>query len=944
MQEQKIFLMIKIAEELGKVLPKEKIKSALIDRYAYASDASFYYLLPGTVVQPSDLSEIRGLFLFSQKYSVPMVFRTGGTSLSGQSVTDGILVDLSRYWRSCSIEDAGEFVRVQPGVIAAHVNQQLKKYQRKIGPDPASINAAMMGGIISNNSSGMCCGVQYNSYHTLKYIKFLLPDGTSYNTENTDDYKRFEVESNVLHATLLQLKKRLLENELLVSKIRQKYKLKNTVGYSLNAFLDYNHPLDILAHLLIGAEGTLAFIEEAVLNTLPDNAFKITGLLYFDNPVAACNAIPALKNSGAETLELMDRAALRSVENNADAPSLIKQLPADATAILCEYHAATKELLEAKYLQALSFIQPLALLHPANFTTNVTEQYVYWKLRKGMYPSVAAARHKGTTVLLEDIAFPVERLGEGVLDIQQLMKKYGYENSIIFGHAKEGNLHFVMSQSMSDPVAIQSFDLFAKELAKLVIDKYNGSLKGEHGTGRQIAPFVKDEWGEEAYQIMQELKNAVDPHCMLNPGVILNSDSNCHIKNLKTLPVVEEEVDKCIECGYCENRCPSKDFTITPRQRIVIRRALQRLDEEKNETDKKILLQQYQFAGLDTCAVDGLCAIDCPVSINTGDLVKRLRRENHSKRANNLSLFIAKNFKKLEWILKFGLNSGKGINRLFGENAMYKLTGGIKKIIPAFPLWMKQLTGPVAIPATDTVTPDFIYFVSCITRVMGADKENKKSLIETVLSVSKKAGYNIMIPTDIKGNCCGQPFSSKGFADAYKYNVNTTIEKLWQWSQEGTIPVLMDITSCTQSLHTSRPYLTTANQEKFDKIKIYDSISFIADVLLPQLNITSPKAQVVFHPVCSVFKMGLYNKLKQIGEACATKVDLPLQAGCCGMAGDRGFYYPVLIAAATNDEAAEVNKQKYDGYYSSAKTCEMSLSQATGNNYRSLFYLLDEVM
>ena len=935
--------MLSFEEELKKILAPAKIKSALIDRYAFAPDASFYYLLPKVIVQPSSSDEIRKLFLLSQQHSVPIVFRTGGTSLSGQSVTDGILVDLSRYWRRCTIEEDGALIRVQPGIIAAHVNQQLKKYQRKIGPDPASINAAMMGGILSNNSSGMCCGVKYNSYHTLQFIKFMLPNGTVYNTELQEDYKRFENESAALYSELVQLKQRLGANEVLVSKIRHKYKLKNTVGYSLNAFLDYEHPLDILAHLLIGAEGTLAFIEDAVLKTLPDNAFKITGLLYFDNPVTACNAIPALKATGAEALELMDRAALRSVEKHADTPALIKELPNDATAILCEYQASSKELLEAKYAQAFFIIEPLELLHPANFTFDSKEQYAYWKLRKGMYPSVAAARKKGTTVLLEDIALPVERLGEGVMDIQQLMKKHGYESSIIFGHAKEGNLHFVMAQSMNDASSIRSFDLFSKDLAALVINKYNGSLKGEHGTGRQVAPFVKDEWGDEAYKIMQALKKAVDPSGMLNPGVILNSDSNCHINDLKTLPVIEEEVDKCIECGYCENRCPSKDFTLTPRHRIVIRRALARLSEEKNEKDKKILLQQYQFAGLDTCAVDGLCATDCPVNINTGDLVKRLRKENHSARANAIALSTAKHFKKIEWGIKFALKSGKLVNSLLGKNTMYKLTAGIKKIVPSFPLWMKELTGPATIAESDTGNPDIIYFVSCITRIMGADKENKKSLTDVVISVSKKAGYNVAIPNDIDGSCCGQPFSSKGFADAYKYKANDTIEKLWHWTEEGKIPVLMDITSCTQSLHTCRPYLSASNQQKFDKIKILDSIDFIADMLLPKLNITSPKKYVVFHPVCTVFKMNLYNKLKQIGEACAAKVDLPVQAGCCGMAGDRGFYYPGLIKAATANEAAEVNEIKYDGYYSSAKTCEMSLSNATGKNYQSLFYLLDEV-
>lgn len=930
--------------QLQSILPAPQIKANLIDRYAFAPDASFYYLVPQVVVQPSSPDEIKKLFLLSQQQSIPMVFRTGGTSLSGQAITDGILVDLSRYWRKCVVENYGELVRVQPGVIAAQVNQQLKKYQRKIGPDPASINAAMMGGIISNNSSGMCCGVQHNTYHTLRYIKFMLPNGATYNTEVKDDYLRFEIQETKLYHKLLQLKQRLQANNQLVDKIKQKYKIKNTVGYSLNAFLDFEHPLDILAHLLIGAEGTLAFIEEAVFKTLPDNAFKITGLLYFNNPLTACKAIPALKQSGAETLELMDRAALQSIQNQKDVPLLIQQLPANATAILVEYQAEDEALLNHKFTNAQPFLQPLQLLHPLHFTTDAQQQAAYWKLRKGMYPSVAAARKKGTTVLLEDIALPIEKLGEGVIDIQQLMLKYGFDNSIIFGHAKEGNLHFVMSQSMNDESEIQSFDLFAKELATLVIQKYNGSLKGEHGTGRQIAPFVKNEWGNEAYAIMQELKKAVDPHGMLNPDVILNNDPNCHIKSLKTLPVVEDEVDKCIECGYCENRCPSKDFTLTPRQRIVIRRALQRLTIENKLSDKKILLQQYQFAGLDTCAVDGLCATDCPVSINTGDLVKRLRAENHSEQANKIALLLAKNFIVLELVLKFGLQVGGIINRVFGKNTMYQFTVAIKKLLPFMPLWTKQISGPVFMPLSAPALPDIIYFVSCITRVMGADMENKKSLTETVLSVSEKAGIKVLIPSNVAGNCCGQPFQSKGFSPAYKHTANSIIDKLWMWTQGGSIPILMDVTSCTQSLHGARPYLSVQNQQRFDELKIIDSINYITDMLLPRLKIKHPKKHIVFHPVCSVTKMGLQQQLKTIGSACAVAYDIPYQAGCCGMAGDRGFYYPGLTQAATHNEATEVNQQQYDGYYSSAKTCEMALSEATGHNYQSLFYLVDEVV
>ena len=932
-----------LQEALLQILPAEKVKTRLTDRYSYASDASFYYLVPQAIVQPSSLAEIKSLFELSHQTNTPLVFRTGGTSLSGQSITDGILVDLSRYWQNATVIENGNAVNVQPGIIGGQVNQMLKKWGRKIGPDPASINAAMIGGILSNNSSGMCCGVTGNAYHTLRTMAFMLTDGCYYNTANKADYERFEKEQMTIFHEIKNLQSQLLNNQELVTRIRKKYELKNTVGYSINAFIDYNHPLDILAHILIGAEGSLAFIAEAILETLPDMAFKATSILYFETALIACNAIKGLKETGAAALELMDRAALRSIENQIGAPKIIKELAAQATGILCEYQASSPEELNEQLESAKLVLASLTTILPYEFTQNPEQQATFWKLRKGMYPSVAAAREKGSTVLLEDIAFPIEVLGAAVLDVQALMIKYGFENGIIFGHAKEGNLHFVITKSLNLASDIASYENFAKDLAVLVLEKYQGSLKAEHGTGRQIAPFIEDEWGKEAYSIMKQLKQLLDPYQLLNPGVIINDDKDCHIKNLKTLPIIEEEVDKCIECGYCEHRCPSNEFTLTPRRRIVVRRALQRLAKENNTANYHQLLKEYQFDGLDTCAVDGLCALECPVDINTGELVKRLRRESHSNRANTIALEISKHFGTIETLVKIALTTGNLTNRLFGKKAMLNITNFIRKIIPNFPIWTNEITGPIQNYNNEPANPSAVFINSCISRMMGADKDSSESTVELAIRVSKRAGIELLVPKNLSGTCCGQVFSSKGFADAHQQTVNETIEKLWNWSKEGSLPIVLDTTSCTNSLLNSRAYLNKENQVRFDKIQILDIIDFLADLVLPTLIITKPKNKIVFHPVCSSYKMNLLSKMKSIGKACALQSDFPINAGCCGMAGDRGFYYPELTAAATRKEAEEVLSVNYDGYYSSGKTCEMAISNTVSKNYRSILYLLDEV-
>ncbi|MCW3108361.1 MAG: FAD-binding oxidoreductase, partial [Segetibacter sp.] len=867
-----------------------------------------------------------------------------------QSITDGILVDLSQYWNKIQVEELGNVVRVQPGITGAMVNAYLKKYRRKIGPDPSSINAAMMGGILSNNSSGMCCGVILNSYHTTKYIRFILPDGKTYSTETKADYIRFENECIELFNTLKQLHEQITQDDALYNKIRRKYQTKNTVGYSLNAFIDHEHPLDILAHLLIGAEGTLAFIAEAVMDTVPDFAFKSTALLYFPNIYAACQAIVPLTKAGALMVELMDRASLHAVEDMDGMPAIAKTLPEEAAALLIEFQENSNEELEERVSRFLSSTSELDLYNAPVFTNDPVEQAFLWKVRKGLFPAVGAVRASGTTVILEDVAFPVEKLGDAILDLQSLFRKYHYYNAIIFGHAKDGNIHFVVTQSFNTTEEITRYDLFIREVILLVVNKYDGALKAEHGTGRNMAPFVETEWGGDAYEIMKKVKLAIDPHMLLNPGVIINDDDNVHLKNLKELPSVEEEVDRCIECGYCEHKCPSRDITTTPRRRIVIRRALKKLQLDGDNTNYNLLLDQYQYDGIETCAVDGLCATACPVDINTGDLIKRLRRENHSAFANKTALLLAKNFKLFEWSARTALKLGNGINKLFGKNAMKHLTAGMRKLIPAMPLWSTQISQPPRLsalkeknkPASREEVNVIVYFPACISRMMGTYEGKKKNLVETFMSICSKSGIEVKVLDNVNGSCCSQIFSSKGFKDAYHFTANNIVERLWKSSKEGLLPVVIDVSSCAYTLHHIRPVLEDENKQKFDRLTILDSVDFLHDMVLPFTDVKLKKKDIVLHPVCSLEKMKTENKFARVAKHFAEEVTIPKYAGCCGMAGDRGFLFPELTASATNPEALEVKQKTYDGYYSSTKTCEMALSEAVKKNYESILYLVDE--
>jgi D-lactate dehydrogenase len=935
-----------IATVLRQVVDQERVLVRPIDLIAWASDASFYRLIPKAVVQAQSLDEIHSLFSFSRQTGIPMTFRSGGTSLSGQSISDGLLVEVARNWRDLQVEDGGRKIRVQPGVIGARANQVLQLYRCKIGPDPASIATCTLGGILSNNSSGMCCGVEQNAYHTLHSLKFMLPSGTVIDTARPDADDEFHAREPQLANGLLKLKVRLEADTALRERIRTKYRTKNTTGYSLNAFLDFDRAVDIFQHVLIGSEGTLAFIAEAVLNTVPDLPVKYTGLLLFPDLFAAADSIVPLRQAGAKALEIMDRASLRSVENKPGIPSSIRSLPETASGLLVEFQSGDEN--ERRVLEQLATdsVSGLKLCEPAQFTHLAKEQALLWQIRAGMFPSVGSVRRTGTTVIIEDVAFPVEVLAHAAHDLTDLFRSHDYDNAIIFGHAKDGNLHFVITQSFNTQAAIDQYAYFIDDVVKLVVDKYDGALKAEHGTGRNMAPFVETEWGTDAFQIMQQLKQLVDPSNLLNPGVILPSSRNAHLDNLKQLPSVEPEIDKCIECGYCEPKCPSRELTLTPRQRIVVRREMARLQEPDADTNLYADLdREFPYMALDTCATDGLCATACPVSIDTGQLVKRFRNTRASVATHSWAIRIAKNFCLTERLLRLGLRLGHVTQSVLGVNVMRGLTRSMQAILgDSFSEWMPDTphaAGPI--PKTQRSGAKAVYFPACISRVMGRlpDEVDDHSLMQITVDLARRANHPVYIPKDVRGICCGTPFSSKGLSRAHSIAINAAIERFWEWSSHGELPIVVDTSPCTYGFRNGRSYLTAENQERFDRMTILDSIEFVHDDLLPKLTVRTKSRSVALHPVCSVTKMGIGGKLEAIARACSEKVLVPLDAGCCAFAGDRGFLFPELTQSATRREAAEIRSQQPEACYSSSRTCEIGMTRATGQVYRSYMYLLE---
>ncbi|MGA8744719.1 MAG: FAD-binding and (Fe-S)-binding domain-containing protein, partial [Solirubrobacterales bacterium] len=626
--------------ELEALLGADRVLGRASDIVRYASDASPYRLLPRAVVVPRDSADVAKVLAYGRRSAIPVTFRAGGTSLNGQGQSDGILVDVRRHFGGVAVEDGGAIARVKPGTVLGHANRVLAPYGRKLGPDPASTEIATIGGVVANNSGGMRCGVLHDSYSTVRSITFVLPSGTTIDTAAPGAAERFSTAEPRLAAGLAAIREEIRADPELSQRIRRKFEIKNTTGYRLCAFLDAEEPLEIFRRVLIGSEGTLAFLAEAVFETVPLPARTTIAWIHFPSIDRAIAPVRDLVGAGATAVELMVAPALITAAwNMVGAPQEWKELPPDSAVLLVEFGAATDAELDDYLERASAILASHETIRPIAFTREAEEIELAWRVREGLHGLIGRLRLPGTALIVEDICVPPERIAEGARDLQALLGEHGFLPGVA-GHASAGNLHFMLTPDFAKAEDRERYQNFMAGLVELIVGKYDGSLKAEHGTGINMAPYVEREWGEKATELMWRLKQLADPDGVLSPGVVLNRDPDVHLRNLKTTPQIEESVNTCVECGFCEPVCPSRNLTTTPRQRIALRREMAR--QPAGSPLQRKLLEEFSYAALDTCATDSSCQLACPVGIDTGMLVKELREARHTGRGEALAQLAAR--------------------------------------------------------------------------------------------------------------------------------------------------------------------------------------------------------------------------------------------------------------------------------------------------------------
>ena len=977
-------------------IPQERIYTDELRRLAWGTDAGFYRLIPQIVIRSKDEDEVSQLLRLATRHGVPVTFRAAGTSLSGQAISDSVLIVAGKHWEQYSISPDHEQITLQPGLIGQRVNELLAPYGRKFAPDPASVKSAMVGGIVMNNASGMNCGTHANSDKMMLSARIVLADGTVLDTGDPVSRASFEVTHRKFLQRLCALRDHIRTDEELAERIRYKYAIKNVTGLNLLPFVRFEDPFDIIAHLMVGSEGTLAFLSQVTMKTEYDYPCKASAMLYFTHIKDACRAVVAMKklvNDAGEWLvkgaELLDYKSLSSVDDpnylryKAEVPD-----PSGLTAILAETKGRTKEELAQNIARITEALSAFATYVPVRFTDDPAEYGKYWAIRSGIFPSVGGTRRPGTTCLIEDVAFHIDDLPEATADLQALIARHGYDDACIYGHALEGNYHFILNQSFATDAEVKRYADLMEDVKTLVVDKYDGSLKAEHGTGRNMAPYVRYEWGDRAYECMKEVKRIFDPNGLLNPGVIFNDDPQCHLKHFKPLPILFNEerrmkneergmkneaartedssfsaegtilhsslkrVDKCIECGFCEVNCVSCGFTLSSRQRIVIQREIARLRQSGENPERlALLVKQYYYPGNQTCAGDGLCSTSCPMGINTGELTHYIRQQLLPPQSMGYKVgdFAARHLAGIESTLRPVLTLADTAHTVLGTPVMSKLTRGLHNLLhipqwtPAMPKAFKMKheaarTANSSFSAEGTILHSsvrkVVYFPSCINQTMGLTHKSpvEQPLVNKMTSLLRKAGYEVIFPEHMDRLCCGTIWESKGMPDIADRKSKELEDALWQASEEGKYPVLCDQSPC---LHRMR--------QTIHRMKLYEPAEFIYTFLRPYLKFKPIDRPVAVHITCSTREMGLADTLVRLAKLCTTgRVLVPEEIGCCAFAGDRGFTHPELNAYALRKLRPQIEANHIQIGYSNSRTCEIGLTTNSGIPYVSIAYLVDE--
>ena len=908
-----------------KQLKKELQGDLFLDstiRTLYATDASAYREMPLAVAIPKTKNDIKKLIAFANNEHTSLIPRTAGTSLAGQVVGNGIIVDVSKHFNQILELNTNEkWVRVQPGVIRDELNMYLKPHGLFFGPETSTANRAMIGGMVGNNSCGSNSVVYRSTREHLLEVEAFLSDGTEtvFKSKSINEFHE-KCELNNLEGSIYKNIRSLLSNYDTQQEIRKEFPKKSVerrnTGYAVDLLIetapftagkeDFN-----FCKLIAGSEGTLAFITEIKLNVVPLPAKEI-GLLcvHFHSIDESLRAnLIGLKYKPSAS-ELIDHYILECTKGNIEQSKNRFFVQGDPGAILViEFAKETKEEILAitKQVEAEMRAANLGYHFPVLFGADSKK---IWTLRKAGLGLLGNLPGDDKAVpVIEDTAVDVNDLPAYIRDFNEILKKHGLY-SVHYAHAGSGEIHLRPIINLKTKEGNQLFRTIAEEVATLV-KKYNGSLSGEHGDGRLRGEFIKQMVGEKNYELLKDIKRTWDPHHIFNPNKIVETPPmNTMLRyepgqltpEFKTIfrfhqQDILQHAEQCNGSGDCRKThlsggtmCPSfmatRDEKDTTRARANILREFLTHSNKVNRYNHKEI---YDVMSL--CLSCKACKSECPSNVDMAKLKAEFLQ--HYYDANGVP-FRTRMIANFTASAKLG-SVAPSMYNFFMTNSfisgLIKKTVGfaVKRSMPTLskvPLKNWFMKRPILNRQKEIDKGKVYLFCDEFTNY------NDAHIGITAVMLLEKLGYEVEIPQHEES---GRTWLSKGLVRKAKVIANKNIELLKGIISEET-PLIGIEPSAILTFRDEYPDLAT--DQNLEAVKsLAKHALFIDEFITKEIgkgNITKDQFTkesklIQLHGHCQQKAVGsLSDSVLALSLPENYKVE-PIPSGCCGMAGSFGY-------------------------------------------------------
>jgi len=860
-----------VASDLRATLGVDKVKDDYSTLTAYAVDASIYRIAPRAVVLVESEDDIAATVRYALQRGIPLTPRAAGTNLTGSAIGSGIILDVSRLNRVLELNREEGWARVQPGLVLAELNKQLGLHGLLFGPDPSSSDMCKLGGMLANNSSGP---------HTLRYgavkdnvaaLRVCLHSGEWLNAKayGLDDPNCADLLK--AHKPLRDLQLLLQENARLIEQKRPTVS-KNSCGYNLFGLADglVRGCFD-LPKLFVGSEGTLALFSEATIRLVEKPRATLTALIHFHRLEEVGDAVPKLLELSPSALEVMDANTLNLIGRGKHS------IPADAAATLLielDAHSAGTDLLaQAERMTEICRRYRLASDPVIAFDPEQRDQL--WKARKALYPTLYRFDPRKKPInFVDDVVVPAERISELIRYLEEFFTGQRVPVAI-FGHIGNGNAHIIPLLDVNDKGDFQKMVQGYHEIHQTVLDRFGGSICGEHGDGRVRAEYVRTMFGPELYNLFVRVKQSFDPSGMLNPGIkISDRPFTEHIDYVRLSK-------PCATCAKCNAVCPVYDV-------------FQSEDMSSRGWFEIVTDKNYSYLNskrvVEACLNCKSCRTACPAGVDVSQLILDRRAEHPNKVAGVIFRFHAQTDKFerfLKLLARYQFIWDRPLIRRLLDRLTKPFMFGLAETARLSPqLVMPRLARrhlrdryPELIPQTGQVARSPVaYFHGCAANYFDDGVE------DAVIAVLRKHGVEPDLPPQ---RCSGTPIETYGHRALAKEGARVNLA-----SMAGYDKVVTGCASCTLMLK-DYPTLFAGEPEQAAAQALVKRVTHISEFVAqspmkPAMASQQPtKCKVTYHSSCHLRAAGVTKEPRAILSSLpgVEYVVMPDADRCAGGAG-----------------------------------------------------------